>query len=94
MVAVRFSISAWLTYRSLPDNDPLRAGIERIAFDLVERGTAPPDAHPADWPWGTGTTPGFSVDLAHAGGSIACAPLADPRTGERFIGVIHIFLEE
>ena len=93
MVTVRISISAWHAYRSLPDDDPARAEIERILFGLVEHGVALPGAHPTDWPWGKGTAPGYALDLTTTAGFVAYAPLVDPRTDEAFVGVIHIVIE-
>ena len=71
-------MSAWLTYRSLPDNDPRRTEIEQIVFDLVERGSAPPDSRAADWPWGTGTTPGFAIGFGAAGDRLAAPSSSIP----------------
>jgi hypothetical protein len=93
VAAVRFSISAWHTYRSLPDDDAAKVEIEHIVFNLVERGLSLPGVHATEWPWGTGVTPGFSVELGTSGGFVACAPLVDPGSGEAFIGVIHIVIQ-
>ncbi|MGH2538979.1 MAG: hypothetical protein ACRDGK_00490 [Actinomycetota bacterium] len=93
MVSVRFSISAWHAFRSLSDDDPTRTEIERIVFDLVERGEAPAGARASEWPWGTGTTPGYAIELSTVTGFVACASLVDPHTQETFIGVVHIVIE-
>lgn len=89
MISVRGTLSFWIEYDKLPDDDFRKAEVRELAFQLVEQGEAHPAARPNRWPFGLEEVEGFSVDLPSQTGFIACASLTDAE-GNTFIGMLYL----
>ena len=83
-------MSYTLEFDSLPEDDPRRDDIHQIQWELVELGVAVKGSRPTRWPFGAGWVDGYAKDLPDGSGFIGYAALKDSKTGEPFIGLLHL----